>query len=326
MPEPILVVGAYGYRNVGDEAILDGLLHRLAGRRVTVVSRSPAETSAQHGVPSIGLGAAVSALRDHRAVLIGGGGLFGRDMGRVGRLLPLYGLLAAALGRTVLVEGVGIDSGLRGAHRLLVERLLAAARTVAVRDQASAAVLRGWGIDASVGGDLSARVPAAPARIGRALLRAAGIDDKRPVIGLCLTSVNEAVAPAMIAAVGDLMRSHPELQFCFVPMSQHPWVAGHNDLLLARRMQADWPQLRILEGTHSPAAVLSLFGALDAVVGMRYHSLLFAERSGTPLVAISYAPKCDAWLAERGIRPVRPDARALARALARATPAQSKAS
>ena len=47
------MVGAYGYRNVGDEAILAGLLTTLGGRRVTVVSRSPAETSALHGVPAI---------------------------------------------------------------------------------------------------------------------------------------------------------------------------------------------------------------------------------------------------------------------------------
>ena len=47
---PVLVVGAYGYGNVGDEAILSGLLARLGGHAVTVVSRSPTETSALHGV------------------------------------------------------------------------------------------------------------------------------------------------------------------------------------------------------------------------------------------------------------------------------------
>jgi polysaccharide pyruvyl transferase CsaB len=324
--EPILVVGAYGYRNVGDEAILAGLLQTLAGRRVTVVSRSPAETTALHGVHAIGPASAIGALRRHRSVLIGGGGLFGRDMGRIGRLLPVYGLLAAALGRTVLVDGVGIDPDLAGMHRLLVQRLLRAAAQITVRDQASAEIVRSWGLEASIADDLSARMPAAPARIGRGILRAAGVDDKRPVIGMCLTAVNGVLNPRVSAAVLALMRRHPELEFCFIPMSQHPFLEPHNDLVLARRLQASWPELRIVEGSHHPSALLSLFGSLDAVVGMRYHSLLFAERAGVPLVPLSYAAKSDGWLAERGLRSVSPTVSALSRAVVRTLTARSKAS
>jgi polysaccharide pyruvyl transferase WcaK-like protein len=324
--EPILVIGAYGYRNVGDEAILAGLLDALNGRRVTVVSRSPAETAALHGVESIGVAAATSSLRRHRSLLLGGGGLFGRDMGRIGQLVPPYGLLATALGRQLMVEGVGIDPGLTGTHRRLVRRLLGAAEGVTVRDRASGKILEGWGIDASVVEDLSARMPPAAAGVGRALLRAAGADDKRPVVGLCLTAVNEAVATRAAEATVSLMRRHPEIEFCFIPMSQHPWVARHNDLVLARRLQASWPAMRIVEGAHHPSAILSLFGVLDAVVGMRYHSLLFAERTGVPLVPLTYAEKCDAWLAERGLRAVAPTPAALARALIHGLAPRSKAS
>ncbi len=325
-PQPILVVGAYGYRNAGDEAILAGLLHTLAGRRVTVVSRSPAETEALHGVSAIGLASAVGALRRHRSVLIGGGGLFGRDMGRIGRLLPLYGLLAVALGRTIRIEGVGIDPDLTGVHRLLLRRLFRAAAAVTVRDQASAAVVREWGIEVAVADDLSAHMPAAPADIGRGLLSAAGVDDKRRVVGLCLTAVNGAMTPRVSAAVLELMKRHPELEFCFIPMSQHPYLERHNDLVLARRLQESWPPLKIVQGAHHPSSLLSLFGSLDAVVGMRYHSLLFAERAGVPLVPLSYAAKSDAWLAERRLRAVAPTAASLSRAIARILPARSQAS
>jgi len=34
---------------------------------------------------------------------------------------------------------------------------------------------------------------------------------------------------------------------------------------------------------------------------MRYHSLLFAERAGIPIVPIAYAEKCRHWLEERGL-------------------------
>jgi polysaccharide pyruvyl transferase WcaK-like protein len=324
--EPILVVGASGYRNVGDEAILAGLLTTLGGKRVTVASRSPAETSALQGVPAISVAGAIRALPRHRTVLIGGGGLFGRDMGRIGRMLPLFGLLARALGRRLIVDGVGVDAGLTGLNRFLVRSLLRVADQVTVRDEASARLLRGWGLAPLVGTDLSARMAPAAAGIGRGLLREAGVDDRRPVIGLCLTAVNDELTSAVKSAVADLIRRHPEWQFCFIPMSQHPFVARHNDLVLARSLQAACPPLRIVEGFAPPGAVLSLFGALDAVVAMRYHAYLFAERAGIPLVPIAYADKSLAWLEERRLRAIEPTGSALSRALARSLPARSKAS
>ena len=61
LPEPILVLGAYGYRNVGDEAILAGLLRQFdPGVKLTVVSRSPAETKALHGFRSVGISSALT--------------------------------------------------------------------------------------------------------------------------------------------------------------------------------------------------------------------------------------------------------------------------
>ena len=74
LAEPVLVVGAYGYGNVRDEAVLAGLLAKLGDRSATVVSRDPAATARLHGVASVGIGGAISALGRHRSVVIGGGG------------------------------------------------------------------------------------------------------------------------------------------------------------------------------------------------------------------------------------------------------------
>ena len=113
LPAPVLVLGAYGYRNIGDEAILAGLLAQLGeDADPSVVSRMPAETAALHGVRSVGPAAALGALRNHRSLLIGGGGLFGSGMGRLGRMTALFGLAASALGRRVAVVGVGVDPDL----------------------------------------------------------------------------------------------------------------------------------------------------------------------------------------------------------------------
>lgn len=322
LPDPILVVGGYGYRNVGDEAILSSLLRTLEGRRVTVVSRMPAETSAMHRVRAVPITAAIPELRSHRTLLIGGGGLFGTDMGLVGRLLPAYGLAASSLGVTVALHGVGIDPRLPGLTAVALRHLARRAAQVLVRDRRSAEVLRAWGVDAAVGPDLSAWLPAAPSGVGAALLRSAGIDPRRPIVGLSLTALNPNVARATSDSVTEVMDAFPEVQFCFIPMSQHPFVSRHNDLSLARWMQARQPRLRVLEGTPHPAQVLSVFGHLAAAVCMRYHSLLFAARAGVPIIPIAYADKCRTWLAERGEAPVDPTVAVLADHIRRAVPEQ----
>ena len=303
MTESTLVVGAYGYGNVGDEAILAGLLSSLDRRRVTVVSGTPDETAAAHTVRAIGIGRALPALLTHRSVVIGGGGVFGRDMGRIGRLLPAFGLLAAALRRRVSVEGVDLDTRLSPSARILVPALLRACETVTLRDQASAAIARGWGVAAEVIPDLSSWMPPAPPETGRHLLERAGLATDRPIVGLALTAVDRALADDVLEATIRTIHALPEAQFVFVPMSRHPRVAAHDDLRFAQRIARSAP-LSILEQPLPPSETLAVFGQLTAVVAMRYHAMLFAARCGTPLIPIPYAEKTHRWLAEHGRRGV----------------------
>ena len=321
LPEPMLIVGGYGYRNVGDEAILAGLLHRLAGRGLTVVSRSPAETSAMHGVRSIPVWSAVSELRHHRSVVIGGGGLFGRHMGLLGRLLPAYGLLARVPSRAVALMGVGIDAEQSALGGTMLRMLARRAARIEVRDATSRDVLRSWHVESVVRPDLSSLMPAAPPSVGRHLLAMAGVDGSRPVIGLCLTAIDERMGDAVADAVVGCVNRMPDVEFLFVPMSQHPFVHRHNDLAFARSLRDRAPRIRLLEGVHHPAAVLSLFGALSGAVCMRYHALLFADRAGVPIIPLAYADKCRAWLAEHDETSIEPTADALTGAIGALLPA-----
>ncbi len=315
-----LIVGAYGYGNVGDEAILSGLLTRFALDSVTVVSRNPAETRRMHGVVAIDAGAAVGALRTHGSVIIGGGGLFGADMGRIGRLLPLFGIGAATLGRSVSVEGVDIDEELKPAARWLVPALLRRARSVTVRDAGSRMMASRMGVAADVVPDLSALMSPASAGTGRAWLASSGVDFERPVIGLALTAVRPELVASVLAACAEAMDALSDADFCFIPMSRHPTVAGHDDLRLGRMLGAMRPRLRIVEERAHPATVLAGFGQLGSVIAMRYHGMLFAERMGVPLVPIVYAEKNRRWLADRALDAVAPTAADLTAGLRNALP------
>jgi polysaccharide pyruvyl transferase WcaK-like protein len=309
---PVLVVGGYGYRNAGDEAILDGLLRLIGHDAVTVVSRAPAETAARHGVRSIGVLGALASLRVHRGVVIGGGGLFGRHMGPLGRLLPLFGLLATQAGRDVALVGVGFDRDAAGPSARLTFALARQAKTVIVRDADSASLLATRQVAAQVWPDLSALVPSAGRAAGVAALRAAGLDpDRRPVVGLCLTAVEPALVEPVVEAVIGAVDALPETDFCLIPMSRHPFVPAHNDELLAVRLLQARPRLRILPAIEDPARLLGVFDALCGAVCMRFHSLLFAARADIPIVPIAYAEKCQHWLREHDLRPAEPTAEAI---------------
>jgi L-malate glycosyltransferase len=306
--ERTLVVGGYGYGNVGDEAILAGLLARLGTDDVVVLSRDPDETAHLHGVRAVGIRQALFALRDCRNVLIGGGGLFGRDMGLVGRTLPVVGLAARALGRQILVEGVDLDDRLSPTARRLVPALLRRAERVTLRDRRSIEIARGWGVRAELVADLSDAMPAAPLEAGIGLLERAGVDTDRPVVGLALAAVRPALWARTRRGVAAAMDAMPDVQFCFVPMSRHPSVRSHDDLRAAYELQAGQPRLRIIEERAHPATVLAAFGALDAIVAMRYHAMLFADRAGIPLMAVPYAEKNLRWLSDRGRDAIAPPA------------------
>jgi hypothetical protein len=186
--------------------------------------------------------------------------------------------------------------------------------------------VEGWGVDALLAPDVSSRMAPAPASVGIALLRRAGVEPGRPVIGLSLTAVDSDLGDRMMAATVAVMERHPDAQFCFIPMSRHPYVPAHNDLLLAQRLWRARPELRILDGEHHPAATLSAFGELDAAICMRYHSLLFAHRSGARIIPLVYAEKCRRWLEAHDISPVGPTPAAITDALAELLPAARLAS
>jgi polysaccharide pyruvyl transferase WcaK-like protein len=302
----VLVVGGYGARNAGDEAILAGLLASLpAICEVTVVSKDPARTQRMHRVRAVPPWQAARELTRADAVVIGGGGLFTSHVGPFARAIPAFGIAAKAAGCRVTLHGVSIDGTTPATTRVALTRLAHLCEGITVRDRQSVGMLESWGVQgARVERDLSLWAPSSPASQAKALLGIAGIDPERPLVGLALTAIEPACDAFLEKEVPALIAANPETQFCFIPMSRHPTVRRHNDLELADYLQRREPRLAILRAVEHPGDVIACFGALSAAVCMRYHSLLFASRAALPLVAVPYAAKCRAWCDENGIAPL----------------------
>src|SRR5207247_2110049 len=106
------------------------------------------------------------------------------------------------------------------------------------------------------------------------------------IVGLCLTSVDQGTSRGLEEAVVELADAFPEAQFCFIPMSQHPFVPAHTDLLLGVRLRAASPRNPVLHGPHHPSEVLATFSvlALRLAPGVACVGLLLMRRDAGAVV------------------------------------------
>jgi polysaccharide pyruvyl transferase CsaB len=303
----VLLIGGYGVGNVGDEAILAGLVQLHDLWDATVVSYDPAATSRLHGVRAVspfrpGFPAALARCR---LVVIGGGGMFSAYMGRFARAIPLAALLAGAAGKRVEFRAIGAYPGTPPATARLLASAVGRAGYASVRDASSLAYLRALGVRRRVElvpDPAFALEPASPDRAAAVLARAApGL--RGPFVALGVRRVKDPaeqgrLEAALVGLATVLLRAGVEP--LFVPFSRHPYEPLEDDAVFARALVEAVGGGTVLEGEHHPRDVLGVVAQAECVVAVRFHALVFALRAGVPVVALPYDAKCDDLLAQMG--------------------------
>jgi len=146
----VVISGYYGFGNLGDEAVLAGMVstfQELAPQVVlAVLSAAPQETETLHAVnavPRSDLFAVLRAIRRCDLFISGGGGLL-QDRTSQRSLLYYLGLLYVAqrCGCKTMVMGQGVGPLLRASSRWLAGRALSRTNAITVRDEQSALLLR----------------------------------------------------------------------------------------------------------------------------------------------------------------------------------------
>ena len=286
-----LLSGYYGYGNLGDEALLAGLVGGLKARGIepVVLSGDPAATSAQHGVGAVhryrGL---LPALWRCDALVSGGGGLLQDGSSR--RSLSYYLTvlrLGRALNRRVVVYGQSVgplsESGRRRVGRAL------AGLPLAVRDAPSVDLLASLGLAAERVADPALLLPAPTPSDSNGgavvLVPRAGHDD-----------LNEA-----LAAAGRLLHQ-AGLQVAVLAFHER------EDAGARERIAAAVPASRLVAAT--PEQALQHLAAARYVLSARLHGLVLAARAGVGFAGLVYDPKVAGFLDDAGApaftRPVEP--------------------
>ncbi|MFD6693949.1 polysaccharide pyruvyl transferase family protein [Micromonospora aurantiaca (nom. illeg.)] len=295
------VLGSYGGRNLGDEAILTGLLDDLRRHephaRIIVFSRNPAHTALAHpeveAVPWEGVSRVDSSpvLNQLDLLILGGGGILydkeARRYLRVVRVAQERGLplITYAVGAGPLTDT--LDSG-------MVRETLAQAVEVTVRDQESRMVLEEAGLVNPITVTADPAFLLEPEEFPQQWLREEGVPAGSRLVGLSVREPGRAAERLdvdgyhrLLAQIGDFLVHRIDAYVLFVPMERDDIRHSHG--VLSHMTAAD--RGRILHGDYRPAQILGLMRHFDLAVGMRLHFLIFAAMMGTPFLPLPYAGK-----------------------------------
>ena len=300
-PEQWLILGHFGGRNVGDEAMLRGFVDALRH---------------EHSLRFLAVGsdirndplAIASALLKSRGIILGGGSHFhdhyrGPQHRRHLLVLAAYGLVLAtsrALGKPVLVLSAGLGPLRRRITKTITRLALRCANAVCVRDRQSLRVAAALGMGGTVfqGFDLAALLvdrgarekETAPAR-GRLLLGLslmAGVNFREAAAG-----VGDRFNACLIEAIGRALRRDPTLEIRLFVMGKG---RNENDEGVCRwAHDALSPRasgrVQVVDRADDPRAVLGAIRECTAIMATRYHAGVLGFLSERPMALVPYHRK-----------------------------------
>lgn len=314
----VLIVGYYGFRNLGDEAILSAMLGELGallpGAEFVITSGEPDLTAKQHRVKAVhwrDIPAIAKAVADSDVVVLGGGGLFHDLWGFAGETLlspdhwgiPFFAgpaVLASLNRKPLVLYGVGLEGIADPKARQMTRAVFDLSWAASVRDRISASFLSdlGFGPDRyAVTADPAWLLTSGRAR-GSAVRRPGRAATEVPCIGVSLRAWDvgvdiDAWLAEVAGAVGEFAES-VGARVLLLPFQTLEGEAGYDDRTAARALAERIANPDIVDVVPAPEdaeAAIQLFSQCDLVLGMRYHALLLAAGAGTPVVGLAYAPK-----------------------------------
>jgi polysaccharide pyruvyl transferase CsaB len=304
-PFRVGISGSYGGANLGDEAILDGILTQLRQSlpvEITVFSRNAEDTLSRHEVER-----AVSVRNLTRkevspeverldAFVLGGGGIL-YDVDAEIYLREVF--LAHEFGIPVMVYAVSAGPLTTTSARHAVRAALNSAAVITVRDRHGYRLLEDVGVEREI------HLTADPAlllqhhELSLDAIKAEGVEFERHLIGFNVREPGPAAPDIdpdeyyhLLANAADFMIERLDADVVFVSMEKTD--IQHSHAVVAHMQNSH--RAEVLRRQYSPHQILGLVGHFEFVVGMRLHFLIFAAARGIPFTALPYASKVEGFL------------------------------
>lgn len=314
----VMICGWYGTETLGDKAIIAGIIESVTNAfeskvKITVASIYPYVTEVtKKQMPEleytnvISLDDAVRTVANYDYLLFGGG-----PMMAINELAPMQVLFEKSkqAGLTTIAAGVGVGPLGKKWLNSSIQRILQLSDIRIYRDQKSLEAASGLGID--VTSDVVAEDPALTW-----LRKSSSIENKQPVyqkenkvllLGLrdfpyveYASELSELEAKlvksnyeeSVVHALEKIIKEDPSWIIKPLPMCTNHF--GDDDRWFYRRLLRKSEMLKahiddsLLGKELPPDEYVSAFKSADILLGMRFHSIVFALGLGTRSVAIDY--------------------------------------
>ena len=300
----VVICGAYGRGNAGDDAILESILQEMRSidpdMPVLVLSKDPKSTRLAYRVQAVhrsNFPAWLRAMRRAKLYINGGGSLIQDVTSRRSLWFYLHNISAAKrAGCKVQMYGCGIGPVTRENHRKLAADVLNAnVDVITLREPDSREELRLMGVTAPeillTADPALTLYPAGDDEIDSVLLRA-GIPPHGKYICFALRQWKgfEEKAPLFGAAARYAYDTYG-LTPVFTAVEKHLDPVAHR--LAAKNLTV--PHY-FLDDAGGAGTIIGVLSRMEVVVSMRLHALIFAAGQGIPLAGVVYDPKVSSFL------------------------------
>jgi len=311
----VLIVGAYGTGNLGDDAIMVGLLKDLQNRGcintcddVIVFSRDPKETSLIHNVNAKRRN--LFDLLISTEVIIGGGELF-QDLGKMALKYSILGLVSRILGKHVVFYAIGVSTIRNSFGRAITRLSMNASNGIFVRDHMSKIRLEKLGVHKPIYliRDPSLNSDPIPLEAASRLLELEGIkiSNYKIIVGVTTQYIrdrrlNDQVQKLFLCSLRSILQDYSSLCVIFFPFTRSKDNPKNIDAIYGTKLrkQLNIDRFKMLQHNYMPQEIMGIFGLVDVVISTRLHPLIFALKMNVPGIGVVVFEKVSSFCREHG--------------------------
>lgn len=297
----VFIFGYYGFKNLGDEAILSAIAKMIkekkSGTEIYALSYNVKYTESihkVHGVSRNSIHDIFSAIKKSDLVISGGGTLLQDVTSSRSLIYYLAIIIIAKLFKKPLLFFCNGFGPIRNTfNKYLAKKVINMVDRIVLRDSESKKIMRQIGITRPIEVTVDAAFSLDSINETRVkeILEKEDIKWDKPLVGISVRSwYSDKKVIDTIAKLGDYI-ADKGLNVVFVPMQ-----ASKDKEISKKIMNLMEKPSYMIKYQYTPEEILGIIGALDVLIAMRLHALIFAAIKEVPMIGLEYDPKVDAFL------------------------------
>jgi len=297
----VFIFGYYGFKNIGDEAILSSIIKTLREINpsidISALSYNVKYTEKIHNIKGVSrndIREIIKAIKRCDLVISGGGSLL-QDVTSNRSIIYYLGLILMSkfYEKPVVFFSNGFGPVNKEWNRYLVRKIVNKVDKIILRDNDSKQLMQKIGITKEIDVTIDATYALDDIATDELekIIQEECIPGDKPLVGI-------SVRPWVFSEnFRDIMAEFADyivekgFEVLFIPM-QVPKDSDLSKEIISKMKNKAY----VLQKEYRPQEILSIVGKLEILIGMRLHSLIFASIQGVPMLGIEYDPKIDSFL------------------------------